>query len=118
MLFCRPLETICRAKDVFKVVCTFIATIAYLEKKIVDVCIDGGLTMFGFRSEFNAKIKDKTPDTDGCHYVIHGEPLSSSTLPIAIKDKFATIIQAVNYVEASAVNKKLFTKLARTWIQS
>ena len=39
--------------------------------------------------------------------------LSCSTLPIAMKDKLATIIQAVNFVKASAVNTKLFTKLGK-----
>ena len=31
---CRPLETACRAEDVFKVVSTFFATIAYLGKNL------------------------------------------------------------------------------------
>ena len=61
ILFFRPLETTCRAKDVSKVVSTFIATIVYALEKIVGVCIDDGLTMLGSRSEFIAKIKEKPP---------------------------------------------------------
>ena len=45
--------------------------------------------------------------------MIHREVLGSRTLPIAMKDKLATIIQAFNYVKDSAVNTKLFTKLCK-----
>ena len=65
---------------------------------------------FGSRSEFIAKIK-KTYNGVRSHCVIHREALSFSILPTAMKDKLATIIRAVNYVKARAVNTKLFTKL-------
>ena len=69
--------------------------------------------MLGSRSEFIAKIKEKTPNAVESNCVIYGEALSSRTLVIAIKDKLATIIRAVNYVKASVVNTKLFTKLCK-----
>ena len=39
--------------------------------------------------------------------MIHQNAQGSRTLPIAIKSRFATIIQAANYVRASAVITKL-----------
>ena len=45
--------------------------------------------------------------------MIYQEILGSSTLPIAMRDKHATIIRAVKYVKASAVDTKLFTKLKK-----
>ena len=89
----------------------FITTIVYLGKNFSGVCINGGVTVFGSRSEFIAKIKEKNPNTVGSYCMIYQEALSSRTLPIAMKHKLATIVRAVNYVKASAVNKKLFTKL-------
>ena len=43
-----------------------------------------------------------------CH-----ETLRFRSLPIATRDKLATIIRAVNYVKADAVNTKLFTTFAK-----
>ena len=53
MLFCRPLETTCKAEDVcnrivyIENVSTFIVIVIYIGEKILGVYIDGDLTTFG-----------------------------------------------------------------------
>ena len=79
----------------------------------MSVCIDVVLTMLGFRSEFTAKIKGKTPNAIGLFCLIHREALNSRRLPTVMKDNLATIIRAVNCVKTSAVNAKLCTKLCK-----
>ena len=66
--------------------------------------------MFGFRNEFITKVKKKILNAVGSHCVIHRELCISG---ISIKDKLATIIRAVKYIKASAVNTKLCTKLCK-----
>ena len=60
--------------------------------------MDGGLRMLWLRSEFIAKIKKKISNAIVFHCVIYEKALrsSSKTLPIAMKKKLITIIQAVN----------------------
>ena len=80
-----------------------------LWKKFMGVCVDVGLKMFRSQSEFIAKIKQKTLIRLDLVAWFTKRLLSSKTLHIVMKDKFATIIRVVNYVKASAVNIKLFT---------
>ena len=84
-----------------------------LGKNFVGVFIDDSLTVFGSQSEFIVKIGKNTRNASRSHCVIHRETLGFRTLFIAIKDKLAAIILAVNYVKASAVNTKLFIKLCK-----
>ena len=77
------------------------------------VYINDVLTMFGSRSECIAKLKKTSNRVIGSPCMIHQEALSSKTVLIAIKDKLTTFIEAVNYVKASFVNTKLFTKLCK-----
>ena len=53
MLFCRPLETTCKADVSNRIVyiedvSTFIVIVVYIEEKILGVYIDGDLTTFEF----------------------------------------------------------------------
>ena len=73
----------------------------------MGVCTHDGLITFGSRKKFIAKINKKTPNVVGSHFVIHREALGSRTLPIGMKDKFETIIRAINCIKASAVYQAL-----------
>ena len=50
-------------------------------EKIVGVCIDDDLTMFGSQSKFNTKIKEKNPNAVVSYWMTYREVLSSRTLP-------------------------------------
>ena len=60
MLFCRPLETTCRAENEFKVLPRLLQRLnRLLWKKFVGVYIDNSRTIFESQSKFIAKIKKK-----------------------------------------------------------
>ena len=78
--------------------------------------IDGGLKMFVSIVDYlvnSSRRKGENPNRVRSHCVIYREALSSRTLTISLKDRLATIVQAVNYVKESVVNIKLFIKLCK-----
>ena len=76
MLFCRPLETTCRAENEFKVLPRLFQQLnRLLWKKFVGVYIDNSRTIFESHSKFIAKIK-KTLNGVRSHCVTHRETLS------------------------------------------
>ena len=101
------------AEDVFKVVVTFFDNNGMKWERFVGVYTDSAPEMVGPRSGYVVRINRESPNAVGSHCAIHREFLASSTLSAAMKDKLATIVRAINFANASAVNTRLF---ARTWI--
>ena len=116
MLFCRFLTTTCMAENVFKVVSTFNATIAYFSKKIAGIYIADSLTMFVSRSESIAKIKEETPDAVESRCVFHREALSSMTLPISTKDKRQKLCEPSTTLKQVLSIQNCLPSSARTWL--
>ena len=111
MLFCKPIVISTKAEDVFKLVASYFDGKGIQWEKLIGICADGAPTMFGSRSGFVIRIKQKSPNAVGTHCVIHREALASKTLPAAMKDKLEIAIRVVNFVKASATNIRLFSKL-------
>ena len=82
MLFCRPIDVITKAEDVFKLVASYFDAKGIQWEKLTGICADGAPTMFGSRSGFVTRIKQKSPNAVGTHCVIHKEALASKTLPV------------------------------------
>ena len=68
--------------------------------------------MFESRSEFNAKIKEKTP-MRLISFRDSPRGLTARTLTIVMTDKLTTNMRVINWVKASAINIKRFTKLCK-----
>ena len=73
MLFCRPLKTAAKAKNVFQLVSSFVDDKGLQWEKLVGVWTHGAPTMLCSRSELIARIKQKSPNAVGTHCVIHRE---------------------------------------------
>ena len=113
MLFCRPLETGCKAADVFEAVASYFNCNNLKWENLVGVCTDGAPAMLGSRGGFITLMKQRSPNIIGSHCVIHREALASRTLPVVLNEILAITIRVVNYVKASALNSRLFTMLCK-----
>ena len=71
MLFCRPLEAIAKAQDVFKVVAAYSDDKDIKWEKLVGICTDRTKAMLGSRNGFMTKMKQNCPSAVGTYYVIH-----------------------------------------------
>ena len=76
-------------------------------------CRDGALEMLVSRSEFVARMKQKSPNAVGIHCTIRLEALASRTLPAIMNDKLVIAVCVVNFAKTSSVKSKLFIALGK-----
>ena len=77
MLFCKPIVISTKAEDVFQLFASYFDGKGIQWEKLIGICADGAPTMFGSRSGFVTRIKQKSPNAVGTHCVIHREALAS-----------------------------------------
>ena len=78
-------SNVMKAEDVFKFVASYFDGKGIQWEKLVGICTDGAPTMLGSQSGFVTKIKQKSPNAVGTHYVIHREALASKTLSASMR---------------------------------
>ncbi|XP_068238515.1 SCAN domain-containing protein 3-like [Palaemon carinicauda] len=110
-LCCQNLETSSTATDVMNAVSLFFDKHDLNWNKLVGITTDGAPAMLRLRSDFQAKVKSKAPNTVGVHCFIHREVLGSKSLPSGLLTIFTGIVKVVNYVKNSALNTRLFQQL-------
>ncbi|XP_039272297.2 protein FAM200B-like [Styela clava] len=81
--------------------------------KLVGVCTDGAPAMIGAKSELVSLIKQKNPEIQGTHCMIHKAALVSKTIPKRLHEHLSVVIKVVNYVKSSALSTRLFRKLCK-----
>ena len=69
--------------------------------------------MLILRSEFVARIKQRSPNAIRTNCVFQREALASRTLPATMNGKLAIAIRVDNFVKASSVKSMLFTALCK-----
>jgi hypothetical protein len=67
--------------------------------------------MLSCRSGFKALKKTIAPNVIGTNFVIHRQVPAAKTLPPGLKQIMSLVIQAVNFINSSALNSRIFTKL-------
>ena len=67
--------------------------------------------MLDCRSGFQRLVRNESPKIIGTHCMIHRQVLATKTLPIAFREVMQTVITAVNFIKASALNSRIFHKL-------
>ncbi|KAM4697774.1 zinc finger BED domain-containing protein 5-like [Rhinophrynus dorsalis] len=110
-LFCKPLETTTTARDVFDTTGSFLEKHEISWEKVCGVCTDGAPAMLGCRSGFQRLVLNESPKVIGTHCMIHRQILATKTLPQELQEVMKSVVSAVNYVKASALNSRLFSKL-------
>ncbi|KAM4807621.1 zinc finger BED domain-containing protein 5-like [Rhinophrynus dorsalis] len=110
-LFCKPLETTTTARDVFETTGSFLEKHEISWEKVCGVCTDGAPAMLGCRSGFQRLVLNESPKVIGTHCMIHRQILATKTLPQELQEVMKSVVSAVNYVKASALNSRLFSKL-------
>ncbi|XP_040191825.1 zinc finger BED domain-containing protein 5-like [Rana temporaria] len=110
-LFCKPLETTTTARDVFDTIGSFLEKHKISWEKVCGVCTDGAPAMLGCRSGFQRLVLNESPKAIGTHCMIHRQILATKTLPQELQEVMKSVISAVNFVKASALNSRLFSKL-------
>ena len=108
MLFCEPLQETTKAKNAFKAVFSYFDHKLIKWESLVGVYTNGVPEILGAPSRFDARIKQRGPNTVGTHCVIHHKALACRTLPAAMNGKLAIAIRVVNFVKSS-----LFTALCK-----
>ena len=112
LLFCRPLETTTKAADVLKLIENFFEEEELDWDKVGSICTDGAPAMLGARSGFLELVKRKNSNVIGTHCIIHREALASRTMSLPLKQTLDSAIKVINYINASALNTRLFKKLS------
>nr|XP_039272297.1 protein ZBED8-like [Styela clava] len=112
-LFCQPLETTSKAADVFQVLDDFFTNTGLSWSKLVGVCTDGAPAMIGAKSGLVSLIKQRNPEIQGTHCMIHKAALVSKTIPKRLHEHLSVVIKLVNYVKSSALSTRLFRKLCK-----
>ena len=110
-LFCKPLETTTTAHDVFDTVGSFLQNHDIPWENVCGVCTDGAPAMLGCRSGFQRLVINASPKVIGTHCMIHRQVLATQTLPHEFQEIMKNVVSAVNFVKASALNSRLFSKL-------
>ena len=75
------------------------------------VCTDGAPAMLGLQSSFITRVKEKSPSAIGMHCILHREALASRTPPAEMRDVMNLAIKVVNFINAGALNSRLFKHL-------
>ena len=80
-LFCQPLETTTKAADVFQVLIDFFDKTELSWSKLVGICTDDAPAMIGTNSGLVSLVKQKNPEIQLTHCMIHKAALVSKTIP-------------------------------------
>ena len=115
-LFCKPLETTTKAKDVMAVVSTFFERINLNWKKLAGVCSDGAPAMLGSRSGFISLVKHKNPNVLGAHCFIHREALDSITMPSSLCANLAIALKWSTISKSERPIPSCFDKFVKGWM--
>jgi len=110
-LFSHEMETTCKGEDIFNAVNDFFTLHDIPWQKVVGVCTDGAPAMIGCKSGFVKSVKDKNPDIEVIHCIIHREALASKTLPPDLNSCMKLVIAVINYIKKSPTNSRLFKSL-------
>ena len=79
----------------------------------IGVCTDGAPAMLGCRSGFQTLVKEKSPNVIGTHCILHRQALMVKTMPDKLSCVLTTVIKAVNFIKANALNSRLFQELRK-----
>lgn len=112
-LFCTPLETTTKAKDIFYVVSRFLDEVNLKWENVIGCCTDGAPAMLGTRSGFQALVKKESPNVKSTHCMLHRHALAVKTLPSSLSIVLQETIELVNYIKSSALNTRLFKELCK-----
>jgi hypothetical protein len=88
-----------------------VTTLAGSRTKCVGVCTDGARSMSGCYGGLQAFIRSKVPETLWTHCVIHREALASKYLSPTLNQVLQYVVNVVNFIKNSAVERKIFKKL-------
>ena len=80
---------------------------------MIGVCTDGAPAMLGCRSGFQTLVKEKSPNAIGTHCILHRQALMVKTMPDKLSCVLTTVIKAVNFIKANALNSRLFQELCK-----
>ena len=111
ILFCRPLKTTTKAKDIFEEVSSVFDQVGLSWVDLKGCTTDGAPAMLGCRSGFQTLVKAVAPEVRGLHCTIHRHALAAKALPKPLTDVLSTMIKIVNHVKSQALNSRLFKKL-------
>jgi hypothetical protein len=109
--FCKPLEMTTTARDIFNKIGSFLENYNLSWENICGVCTDGAPSMLGCRSGFQRLVQNESPKVIGTHCMIHRQILATKTLPQELQEVMKNVVSSVNFVKASALNSRLFSKL-------
>ena len=113
-LFCEPLLETAKTSDVFRMVNKFFVKQNFdWKKKLGSICMDGTPAMLGNKSGFVALVKNKVPNVNVTHCMLHRYALAAKTLPPSLKEVLSVCVKVVNFVRSRAINHCIFKVLCQ-----
>ena len=91
----------------------FFEIYAISREHIIGVCTDRAPSILGCRSGFQGLVKEKSLDVIGkpTHCTIYRQALTVKTTPDKWKSVQNDVIKAMNFIQANALNSRLFVDL-------
>ncbi|GFY25957.1 SCAN domain-containing protein 3 [Trichonephila clavipes] len=112
-LCCRELPDFTTGKHIFQVISSYLEEIKVSWKSCIGICIDGAPAMTGHLKGFVAHVKELNEDILVTHCFLHREALVTKFLPSNLKIVLEQCVKMVNYIKASPLKSRLFSKLCQ-----
>ena len=112
-LYCKALETSATAHDVMDSISNFFDIEGLQWEKLCGVCTDGAPAMLECKFGFQMKVKEKSPEVRGVHYMIHRYTLACKTLLNFLKKVLNSVVKIVNFIKKSATTSRLFKQFCK-----
>lgn len=111
LLFCKPILTNCRARELFAVLNNFFLESNLEWKYCVGLCTDGARAMSGRFGGLRALIQNVAVNAIWTHCLIHREALASQQLSGDLNGVLEVVVKTVNFIKARPLKARLFQRL-------
>ncbi|XP_051989866.1 SCAN domain-containing protein 3-like [Xyrauchen texanus] len=111
VLFCKSLDGKTTGEDLFNVVDNFFIENELDWRNCKSVCTDGAASITGRVKGFMARIRNKHPEVQWNHCVIHREALASKNISPVLHDVLNDSIKVINFIKSRPLNARLFHRL-------
>uniref|UniRef100_A0AAY5KSP4 DUF4371 domain-containing protein n=1 Tax=Esox lucius TaxID=8010 RepID=A0AAY5KSP4_ESOLU len=111
VLICKSLEGKTTGEDLFNVVNNFFIENELDWKNCMSVCTDRAASITGCVKGLMARIRNKHPEVQWNHCVIHREALASKNISPVLHDVLNDSNKLINFIKSRPLNARLFHRL-------
>ena len=99
LLLCKALQLHTRREDIFKIIDGFFHDNSISWDKCAGICTDGAAACTGINSGVVKRVKDKAPNVQCTHCLLHRQALVAKSLSEEPHDTLNCVMKCVNYIK-------------------